>query len=480
MKGSTSAHRNIVAHRRRAWRYDRANARPRVRGTRYPCRRRRMRSNSAPPTPTPPGSGGGESITGRERIGWDQQAVGHGRARDVPIRHLRRRHAQRGRGSLVRRNRRRRRLPVQRQAPFALRRRSHARARAIRRRRRACSRARGRRRFASPSSHPPRRRPRSIGRAGTSRRPPTASSCGPRKLMSGLRGADRRGVRAGRPPVHRGAHRPGPHRVTTRPRSAGGRRVDAGCGRRRRPRPRAVDRHRSGFRADAFRVPHPDGPLVVRRGVQAGAIPRAARHARRARDPARDRRHRRRAGRRRVEIRPGRQALSRAGRSRRRRQASSTQRGRHHAARPGGHDPGGCGTASALPRGMGWDPRSGLLWIADDDGGNAGHLSAVATSSPPVRAVGAWTPGARRGRRIARVLQQRRCCPHCATTRWSRRRRGATCCGCVSRTGIRRASRARNRCCRTGSARYGSSRLVPTAPSISARTTRSDASSPNR
>ena len=40
-----------------------------------------------------------------------------------------------------------------------------------------------------------------------------------------------------------------------------------------------------------------------------------------------------------------------------------------------------------LPRGMGWDPRSGLLWIADDDGGNAGHLSAVATSSPPVRAL---------------------------------------------------------------------------------------------
>jgi len=40
-----------------------------------------------------------------------------------------------------------------------------------------------------------------------------------------------------------------------------------------------------------------------------------------------------------------------------------------------------------LPRGMGWDPRTALLWIADDDGGNAGHLSAVATSSPPVRAV---------------------------------------------------------------------------------------------
>ena len=40
-----------------------------------------------------------------------------------------------------------------------------------------------------------------------------------------------------------------------------------------------------------------------------------------------------------------------------------------------------------LPRGMGWDPRTALLWIADDDGGNGGHLSAVATSGPPVRAV---------------------------------------------------------------------------------------------
>jgi glucose/arabinose dehydrogenase len=40
-----------------------------------------------------------------------------------------------------------------------------------------------------------------------------------------------------------------------------------------------------------------------------------------------------------------------------------------------------------LPRGMGWDQQTALLWIADDDGGNAGHLSAIATSSPPVRAV---------------------------------------------------------------------------------------------
>ena len=30
---------------------------------------------SNPPTPSPPGSGGGESITGRERIGWDQTAA---------------------------------------------------------------------------------------------------------------------------------------------------------------------------------------------------------------------------------------------------------------------------------------------------------------------------------------------------------------------------------------------------------------------
>jgi len=44
-------------------------------------------------------------------------------------------------------------------------------------------------------------------------------------------------------------------------------------------------------------------------------------------------------------------------------------------------------TGIRSPRGMGWDPRSGLLWIADDDGGDAGHLSAVATSSSPVRAV---------------------------------------------------------------------------------------------
>jgi glucose/arabinose dehydrogenase len=50
------------------------------------------------------------------------------------------------------------------------------------------------------------------------------------------------------------------------------------------------------------------------------------------------------------------------------------------------------GTAPAIahgirsPRGMDWDPRSSLLWIADDDG-SSGHLSALATSSPPVRAL---------------------------------------------------------------------------------------------
>jgi aldose sugar dehydrogenase len=44
-------------------------------------------------------------------------------------------------------------------------------------------------------------------------------------------------------------------------------------------------------------------------------------------------------------------------------------------------------TGIRSPRGMGWDPRSGLLWVADDDGGIGGHLSAVATSSPPVRAL---------------------------------------------------------------------------------------------
>jgi glucose/arabinose dehydrogenase len=37
-------------------------------------------------------------------------------------------------------------------------------------------------------------------------------------------------------------------------------------------------------------------------------------------------------------------------------------------------------------RGLGWDPQSGILWIADDDG-EAAHLSGLAISAPPVRAV---------------------------------------------------------------------------------------------
>jgi glucose/arabinose dehydrogenase len=37
-------------------------------------------------------------------------------------------------------------------------------------------------------------------------------------------------------------------------------------------------------------------------------------------------------------------------------------------------------------RGLGWDPKSGLLWIADEAGGTA-HISGLALSSPPIRAV---------------------------------------------------------------------------------------------
>jgi glucose/arabinose dehydrogenase len=36
--------------------------------------------------------------------------------------------------------------------------------------------------------------------------------------------------------------------------------------------------------------------------------------------------------------------------------------------------------------GMGWDPRSGVLWIADDDV-EAAHLSAVSMTAPPIRAI---------------------------------------------------------------------------------------------
>lgn len=37
-------------------------------------------------------------------------------------------------------------------------------------------------------------------------------------------------------------------------------------------------------------------------------------------------------------------------------------------------------------RGLGWDSRSAVLWIADDDGGTAGHVSGVTISGSPVRA----------------------------------------------------------------------------------------------
>lgn len=37
-------------------------------------------------------------------------------------------------------------------------------------------------------------------------------------------------------------------------------------------------------------------------------------------------------------------------------------------------------------RGLGWDARSGILWIADDDG-DAAHMSGLSMSAPPVRAV---------------------------------------------------------------------------------------------
>lgn len=37
-------------------------------------------------------------------------------------------------------------------------------------------------------------------------------------------------------------------------------------------------------------------------------------------------------------------------------------------------------------RGLGWDPQSGILWITDDDG-DAAHMSGLSISAPPVRAV---------------------------------------------------------------------------------------------
>ena len=47
-----------------------------------------------------------------------------------------------------------------------------------------------------------------------------------------------------------------------------------------------------------------------------------------------------------------------------------------------------------FPRGLGWHPRSGILWMADDDTGNgvtvdagAAHLSGITTQGAPVRAI---------------------------------------------------------------------------------------------
>jgi glucose/arabinose dehydrogenase len=50
------------------------------------------------------------------------------------------------------------------------------------------------------------------------------------------------------------------------------------------------------------------------------------------------------------------------------------------------------GTAPAIAtgivtaRGLAWDPRSGILWLADDEGDRA-HLSGLSLSAPPVRAI---------------------------------------------------------------------------------------------
>jgi glucose/arabinose dehydrogenase len=41
----------------------------------------------------------------------------------------------------------------------------------------------------------------------------------------------------------------------------------------------------------------------------------------------------------------------------------------------------------AYARGLGWDSRSAILWIADDDDGTAGHVSGVSISGPPVHAI---------------------------------------------------------------------------------------------
>jgi glucose/arabinose dehydrogenase len=41
----------------------------------------------------------------------------------------------------------------------------------------------------------------------------------------------------------------------------------------------------------------------------------------------------------------------------------------------------------AYARGLGWDSRSAVLWIADDDDGTAGHVSGLSISGPPVHAI---------------------------------------------------------------------------------------------
>lgn len=43
-------------------------------------------------------------------------------------------------------------------------------------------------------------------------------------------------------------------------------------------------------------------------------------------------------------------------------------------------------TGIVAARGLAWDPRSAILWLADDNGGRA-HLSGLSLSAPPVRAI---------------------------------------------------------------------------------------------
>ena len=55
------------------------------------------------------------------------------------------------------------------------------------------------------------------------------------------------------------------------------------------------------------------------------------------------------------------------------------------------------------PRGLEWDPRSRVLWIADGDSEQS-HVSAVALSDPPVRAMVRGPPRSAAGNRLAGVL----------------------------------------------------------------------------